>query len=160
MNSLIQIHLEAEDHVIGVDRMTVRKMQATAECETIPESIRRDVPRPGQSQLGLLRKPVDMDQITDHLRNDFPGGDISGGDRVQCFWFGTQRYDQTTTRLSDRVIRDKDFFAWCLRLGRVGRSKCAGESGNNEGAFEATNAHTAHLGTLCASSCTALARSI
>src|SRR5580700_3049411 len=163
MDIFVKIHLEAEDYVIGVDRMPIRKVQAMSQLQSVSETIRRHLPRLRQGGLSFLRKPVDVDQIAGHLRSDFPGRDVSGGDRVKSLWLRPQRYDQMTTRVSDLVGGYKDFFGRILRPGPTGGSKCVRQKDNKEGAVKTTNTHTTHLGAYvrCRApfSCNALAKS-
>src|ERR1700733_3706616 len=71
MDTVVEIHFEGKDHIISVDRMTVGKMQAATDLQSVTKSVRRYTPRLRQSRLGLLREPVDVYQITGHLRDNF-----------------------------------------------------------------------------------------
>ncbi len=94
MDVLVQIHLETEENIVGVERVPVRKAQALPEFECVPQAVRRNLPGFRERGFGELRGAVDMHQVGLHHADHFPGRCVRGEDRVQRLWLSAQRNNQ------------------------------------------------------------------
>src|SRR6202034_1126340 len=59
----VEIEVEAEDHIIGVERLTVGEAQALAEMQCVLLAVGRNAPGFREGRLGFLRGAVDVDQV-------------------------------------------------------------------------------------------------
>src|SRR5438445_2109825 len=76
MNLFILIHLKGEHHIVGVERVAVGKAQPAAELQSVPASVRRNLPGFFESQLGALRQEIDMNNVGMQAAIDFPGDQV------------------------------------------------------------------------------------
>src|SRR6266576_74050 len=105
MDLLILIHLETEDHIVGVGGMAVGKADAMAQFQYVVPSCGRGLPGFGKTGLGLLRVGTDVNQVRKEKSNDLFRRDVHSSDGIQGFWIRVQRGEQasaTSTRFSRR----------------------------------------------------------
>ena len=62
MHAFVQVHLEGEDDIVRVHRMTVGKAQPSPELKDEFTAIARSRPRFGQTWVGLETAPIDRNQ--------------------------------------------------------------------------------------------------
>ena len=72
MSVFIQVDLETEEYVIGVNRMAVRKTQPVAQVQSVLEPIGGYLPGLCQSWFCILCKSIDVNQVASHLGDNFP----------------------------------------------------------------------------------------
>ena len=70
IDCFIHINVEGEDHIVGVERMAVGKSNPLAELQGKGAAIGRDLPRFRQRGLSLLRRSVDLDEISHEASDD------------------------------------------------------------------------------------------
>ena len=90
MKVFVEEDLEAEQHVVGIKRLAVRKTDAMTKREAEVLSVRRDFPRFGERRFRLLRKAVDMNQVTDGLPDDGERWRVHRSDGIESLRFGVE----------------------------------------------------------------------
>jgi hypothetical protein len=97
----VEVDLEAEDNVVGVEGLAVREQHVVAEIEGIAAAVLGDRPRFRQGGLGPLGQPVDVDEVAVGQVADLFRRPVGGDDRVQGTGLGAQRRDQASAPPAD-----------------------------------------------------------
>jgi hypothetical protein len=78
MHVFVEIHPEREKHIIGIERLPVRKFYSFPEHECVGEPVWGDLPGFCQARFCQLSSPIDMDKVCLHDPDDFAGSGICG----------------------------------------------------------------------------------
>ena len=82
MDCLILIHTKCEQNVVGVERMAVRKLEATPKFDSVFQPVLRNFAAFRECWFRELRDPIDVDEIRLHQANDFARRSIRRNDWV------------------------------------------------------------------------------
>ena len=102
---LVEIEIEAEDYVVGVERLAIRKAQAPAKMQRVLPAVRSGSPGFGEGGFSLLRGAVDIDKAGGKAANHVTRSCILGQDRVQGLGLRAQRHDNLAARVPGSIVR-------------------------------------------------------
>ncbi len=87
---LVEIDPEAEQDVVGIERLAVGEAQPAAQLEAVAAAVVRDRPGPGERRLHLLRATIDVQQVGHGPLQQLPGRSVDDEHRVQGARLGAQ----------------------------------------------------------------------
>src|SRR5260370_30320407 len=110
VNLLIQVDLEAEQHVISIKRVAIGKRDAPPQLERVVFSVPGNLPGLRQRPFCTLRGEIDVNQIRKEERNQLFLGKVDGSYRVESLRFRAQRRYEPPTPSPAFVGSDKNIF--------------------------------------------------
>ena len=78
----VQVHLEAEYHIVGVKGMPVGKPEALPQFQGVMLSVCGNFPGLRKSRFCVLGRKVDMNQVGVQEAGEFFRDKVDGGDRI------------------------------------------------------------------------------
>jgi hypothetical protein len=100
VHAFIEVHMEAEEHVIGIQGLAVGKLESLPKHDGVLEPIGRDFPGLGKRRFRKLRGAIDMNKVGLHDADDFTRAGIRSDQGIQCLWLAPQCHDETAARLA------------------------------------------------------------
>ena len=82
VHTFIKVDAKSEEHIVGVERMAVRKTQSLAKSECVLKTVGRNFPGFGEGRLRKLRSAIDVNEIGLHCADHFARRSIGGGQRI------------------------------------------------------------------------------
>ena len=117
---LVEIHLEGEYHVVGIERLAIGKFQTTAKLQRVDFAVAGNRPGFRQCRLGFLRASIDVNQVRSEALNHVPRSVVASEHGIQGLRLGAKRYDQPAACFSWGVIGNQEFLS-SARLTRMGK---------------------------------------
>src|SRR6202042_1986829 len=130
---LVEEDAEGEENIVGVEWMAVREAQALPQSEGILKAVGGNLPGFDKSRLRELCGAIDVNEVGLHRTDDFARGTVGCDQRIQSFWFATERNDQASAGTADFSWQREQFFLG-IRLLRV--RECLDRQGIGWGASQ------------------------
>src|SRR4051812_41002983 len=73
MQLFVEVDLEAEEDVVGIERLPVGKSNSAAKLEGVMKTVFRNFPRLGESRLAQLRHSINVYEVRSHPANYIAG---------------------------------------------------------------------------------------
>jgi hypothetical protein len=124
----VQVDLEAEHDVVGIEGLPVRESQAAAEPQRVLSAITGCGPGFCKSGFGLLRAAIDMNQVRRQTANHVARRCVLGQDGIQRFRFRAHRKYEPAAAVPRGNLRDHGLFGWMrLRASVANRKRCGSD---------------------------------
>ena len=94
MYFFVEVDLEREHYIVGIERLAVGKTQSFAKLESECAAVVRSAPGLGQPRLCLLCIPVYMNEVSRHAADRLSRAGIRGSNRIQSLGLGGLGDDQ------------------------------------------------------------------